>query len=266
MEMDDKSGISSELTLGIREIFRIIVPGAYAILLIISLAPGSTLAKFAAASLSNGLAAAFFIGLAGYALQLHEVCFPYSANFHYWREALNKALGGGDDHIHEYKYFLETRAAGIKERIHYFSSFYYMLVEVSLFSGIAAIGMIVKLLHDVHCVGWLELLLAGATLVQLSLLGLRNYTRVFRRLRVAPLGMVLLWGLLRGAEYLSHCARISDTASTHSTIITLFALAYVFERLGAKHWKAVINEQLILVKDKSQEIRELFGGNANTKN
>ena len=157
--MADARKALSELELGIRELFRIVVPGVYGTLLIVLLAPESELAKFIGKSIGAGLGSSFFLGLFGYALRPHERWAPYFLTFEKHRIKLNDEIirvvaaspavpevevalvpiqHQSPDHVALYKVFLECKAVDVKDRIHYFSSFYYMLVELSFFSWVAA--------------------------------------------------------------------------------------------------------------------------------
>lgn len=82
----------SDLDLGIRELFRIVIPGAYAVLLILLLAPESSAAKFASRNAGLGIGASFFLGLLGYALRPHERWAPYFLHFESYRVKLNDEI------------------------------------------------------------------------------------------------------------------------------------------------------------------------------
>jgi hypothetical protein len=106
-----------ELSLGIREIFRIVVPGGYTLLLLFWLAPSSAAsAGLEKASTLAQIAVAVLIGLAAYGLQVHEKWFPYSLIFKDTRARLNeeikKVAASADptDHVHEYKYLTQVRS------------------------------------------------------------------------------------------------------------------------------------------------------------
>lgn len=159
--MSDEKKIFSDVELGIRELFRIIVPGAYGVILILLFAPQSSAATFVGRSLGFGVSSSFFLGLFGYALRPHERWAPYFLHFEKYRVQLNEEITRilttapvvrevenvlpparnvheSRDHVALYKLFLESKAADLRDRVHYFSSFYYMLIELSLFSWLVA--------------------------------------------------------------------------------------------------------------------------------
>src|SRR5437879_1772386 len=130
----------SELIIGVRELFRIVVPGAYALTLLQWLSAGQIAQSTGEGQTLARIVLSVLAGLLAYGLQVHEKWFPYSYVFNQYREQLNQTIistanvDPSKDYVNQYKYFLETRAHSIKERIHYFSSFYYMLDEMSLIS------------------------------------------------------------------------------------------------------------------------------------
>lgn len=259
----------SELQLGIRELFRILVPGAYVLGLLMLLTPGNALVRLAEQGASSQLVASLFFGMVGYALRLHERCFPYFVLFEKYRKPLNDAIiettskGGGRDNVDVYKYFLETSDSPLRNRVHYFSSFYYMLVELSYISVVAGFY-----------------LLASDLLAKIGV----SY-EISRHLAVASIligvaGQVLLLGGLTGIEgrkykvmaILSVCLPFAGLAilifiaglpsswecfSKGGGVPALLILAFAFERLGAKHWKQIISEQVIFVKHESEYLNEI---------
>jgi hypothetical protein len=253
----------SDLNLGFRELFRILLPGAYAVSLAEWLAPNSRLVTFVDRGTIQGLVASFFLGLVGAALVVHETWFPYTVSFEEWRILLNGELGGGSDRVHEYKYFLETRGDDIKDRIHYFSSFYYMLVELSLFSAIAAIWLLHCFFESSKgsgdCWTWLSrALLAVALILQLSFpSSLRERKDGIGKLTVAPAILFGLWLLLNFSRLWFFSSASSSPGFPSTRLFCLVLAAYAFARLGAKHWKSVIKEQIVFVRENIDEIREL---------
>src|SRR5438046_1772606 len=82
----------TELQRSIRELFRIFVPGAYALLLLQLLTPGTpALTRFEQSTLAQGIAI-FFAGLFGYALRAHERWWPYFLWFESERVRLDNAI------------------------------------------------------------------------------------------------------------------------------------------------------------------------------
>ena len=254
----------SELHLGVRELFRILIPGFYAVALVESLAPHSDLAGFTSSAIHKGLIAALFLGLLAYGLQVHEKWFPFNIGFEQWRLRLNHELGGGSDRVHEYKYFLETSAPGIKDRIHYFSSFYYMLIELSLLSAVAALALVLNIVNVLGCLSKLTLLLfVFGISVQLSALYFpkrsdrgKTLDRIFQ---YGPVGLLAL-GLLSAfitSELQGKSCPSALSMALDWRLPCLFVAALVFERLGTRHWESVIKEQIVLVKHKSEDIKGL---------
>ena len=164
--------IASSITIGIRELFRIIVPGL--------MVAGYVKAEFSSllspwdgtASFVYILILSFFVGLIVYALQVHRWCWPWHNMFNQQIKRLGNevgvALGGapslmGEVYHAEYKHFLETKVDRyFTERVHYFTSFYYLLAEISqlfaLFAGIEFVLLIVTrtplhLLGTLLCIG-----------------------------------------------------------------------------------------------------------------
>lgn len=138
--------VNSTFTIGIRELFRILIPGLL-VITFLRLEVPCLLAPFGyELPLGYFLVIAFFIGLVvyilqPYILQCYRLRLPWS-RVH--RKQLSKlvrevriAMGGASpllttDYGAEYKYFLELKTdRSFVERIHYFTSFYYLLSEIS---------------------------------------------------------------------------------------------------------------------------------------
>ncbi len=149
---------ASSITIGIRELFRIVVPGLL-VLCYLKFEFPEQLSKWNdTTSLAYMLIISFFIGLFVYVLQGHRRCWPWRKVFHKQTKRLGDevgaALGGapsivGEDYEIEYKHYLETKAdRNFTERVHYFTSFYYLLTEISqlflLFAGIECVLAIVN--------------------------------------------------------------------------------------------------------------------------
>lgn len=271
--MTEKTPLS-EIELGIRELFRILAPGAYALILIQAFWEGSSLASLLAASTTMGITGAFFLGLIGYALRAHETCYPYSISFERGRSQLNTAINkilqtNKSDNVNLYKYFLETKALNLKDRIHYFSSFYYMLVELSLFSLITALAVAASCMRDVlsqsSVAPWFVCfpiaLFFLAAVIQASLLGqLRGIPTGWKapiaRTPLILVGVAFLvqFGHTWYARVLSEYAKEKHAAFA---VLVLLAVAFAFERLAAKQWLAITHEQIVLVLDKQAELREI---------
>lgn len=133
------------LGLGFRELFRILVPGFYAAGLIRLIgAPFERVKEFSSEGMEK-LAISIALGLVLYAARVHEKVPGYRGFYKTELNKLNSEISRvtkkDRDHTYEYKYFLETRvSAGLRDRIHYFSSFYYMLCAMSLSSLLTAFG------------------------------------------------------------------------------------------------------------------------------
>jgi hypothetical protein len=257
----EESKAFQSLNLGFRELFRIFVPGFYAVALLEWLAPRAELTQFVAQGVKDTLVVSFFLGLIGIGLQVHEKWYPYTRDFERWRILLNNELGSGPDQVHRYKYILETLGEGIKNRVHYFSSFYYMLVELSLFSIAAAICLIhlfvESLRSDLGFWIWvLRILLVIALVVQLFLLSsFREVKGAISKLKFVPLILVTLWAAL--LVVLNWQALFTAWPYPIRKLLFLLAAAYIFSRLGAKYWKSIIMEQIIFVREKVSEIKKI---------
>jgi hypothetical protein len=265
---DKPSEKLSELQLGIRELFRILVPGTYVMALLSLFAPESDLVHLAEKGTSSLFVASLFFGLVGYAGRIHERCFPYFLIFEKFRKPLNDAIiaatgkGQGQDNVDLYKYFLETSSTSLRDRIHYFSSFYYMLVELSFVSGATALCLLISSLSDAagpsnRCpVAFAGTSILFGIVVQVALLaGLQGIrTKWMTAISLAPLFLVLL-----GISALAIVAGWSSflKSLTDDFLFPIFLLlAFAFERLGAKHWKQITREQIILVRDKADYLTE----------
>jgi hypothetical protein len=287
----------SELQLGVRELFRILVPGAFALALVYVLAPTNTLfAPF----LSNTVAQVVFVlftGLIAYALQAHELWWPYNRSFERWRSELNRAIvdavGGPatTDYVNAYKFFLETKALDMRSRVHYFSSFYYMLTELSLISAMAAVSVVLATLTEGFLFRFVSLGLApigtasasgivvGALVLQIVLMALGSRSKgqradVARRgrpeettpRRVDP-GRILQWATV--LPWILIAAAIALLIYQHlrwkrSDLViaavadyrgwAFTALAVTFGLLAQKNWRSIISEQVFLVRNRRPEI------------
>jgi len=132
---------SSTFTIGIRELFRILVPGLLFVTFLRLEFPDLLAPYGYELPLGYLLTIAFFIGLIVYIIQLYRFLPPWSTVYHKQLGRLDQevkiALGGVEplltnDYNAEYKYFLELRTdRSFVERVHYFTSFYYLLVQIS---------------------------------------------------------------------------------------------------------------------------------------
>ena len=99
-----------ELELGFRELFRILIPGAFVVTLAQFVAPKAPITQAMTASAASGLATTFFCGLACYALRIHERWFPFFLQFENKRAALNEEIAritarkSAKDNVDIYKY------------------------------------------------------------------------------------------------------------------------------------------------------------------
>lgn len=197
------------LSLGFRELFRFLVPGVYAFAVF-----RYFLRDPSPAWLFDGWGAAamiFFLGVLVHAPHFHEWLPWYKGEFKRITGHLNDVVAEAaafektsDHQAYKdfYKYFLEAHAdAGLRERIHYFSSFYYMLVQLSVLSLLAAF--------------------------------------VDVALRV----------LSPGSEF-SHWLR------KPGPVFFLLA-AYLFRHLGNKQWRAIVEQQVVLVRDCQEKLKIL---------
>jgi hypothetical protein len=247
----------SELSIGIRELFRIVIPGAYVLILFEwltagridqSAGEGRTLARVAFSALA---------GLIAYGFQVHEKWLPYRDVFKKDVTRLTNAIveaancDRSRDLRKEYKYFLETRAPLVKERIHYFSSFYYMLDEMSLISAIAALILVCQFFHSLNPdrpISTYSVVAAlGLQVIELyrdpseSLLKrldshLSEAVRPVLKYAISWLGVVAVWFLWNWA--LSSCLhRMWPRGPLFAIDWRFWALmwaAVIFERLGTK--------------------------------
>jgi len=260
----------SELQLGVRELFRIIVPGAYAGVLF-SLLPDAVLPDKILSSTGLTIAAVFFLGLAAYALRPHECWWPYSNVFWKHVDSLNNAIGmsaGPGEHTSLYKYFLTVGRRDVRDRVHYFSSFYYMLIAISMYSLVAAlIETIVPAFRVAlpDCGG--GCIVAGAFILvalvtQLSLVfatgvhGWHSYARTWAKF--VPTIAVVVATVVSVAQTI--VVGTSFEGVRASWIVLLLLAAFIFANLGNKQWKAIIQEQVINVRNCSEEIGGLARG------
>jgi hypothetical protein len=280
--------VASELQLGIRELFRIVVPGAYGVMLLLLLAPDSVPAKLARQSTGVGLGASFFLGLLGYALRPHERWAPYFFHFERYRDELNREVAriinypspvaevaealdppslSQGDHGAVYKLFLEIKATDVKDRIHYFSSFYYMLVELSIISWVAAFWLtaqdsieLARAFGHSHW-AWLSIVVitVGAASQVVLLCGLKALTSKRSKVWLSSSLLLAAGGLLIAffATASVQLAEIRFGWAPNFVPIVLLFVAFAFERLGAKNWKQIILEQVELVNFKAEELREI---------
>ena len=189
------------------------------------------------------------------------------------RAALNEEIAritarkSAKDNVDIYKYFLETRAEEMSDRIHYFTSFYYMLIELSFLSSLGAyvivFGCIYQMAKDVSPTS--DRLGIDAVLfvivVQLVVLFPLNSVRTLRTrivlfcLPVATIAALLIPTLATyNAGVLSFNGLLSAVGITP---FALLVLSYLFWRLGDKHWKQIIDEQIVLVNAKGNELTEV---------
>lgn len=152
MAATPSTAMGESIALGFREFFRILVPGAFAFGLVRyflpELQPGWLYTEA-----SGVIGSVVILGIAAHALQPHSIGIwrlkgipPYSTA---WKQQIGRLNGAilavtrlskEEDQRDLYKYFLETKAPlSLRERIHYFTSFYYMLEELSFLSVIAGV-------------------------------------------------------------------------------------------------------------------------------
>jgi hypothetical protein len=269
MEEEGSGEKLSELQLGIRELFRILVPGAYVMALLVLFAPQTKIVILAEKGTASLLVASLFFGLAGYAARVHERTFPYFRVFEKSRKELNDAIiaatghGEGRDNVDVYKYFLETTGSELRERIHYFSSFYYMLVELSFISVISALYLVDSKLYPIarsrcaaaSCFGFICLLLAivGQVILLSGLSGLRE--KRDKILAVFPTCLAVVGSVVLAVVAGWPSFRFSFMENY--PVPVFISLAFAFERLGAKHWKQIVGEQIVLVKYHAEKLKTI---------
>ncbi len=141
---------SSTFTIGFRELFRIFVPGLLGVTFIRLEFPDLLAHKGYELPFTYLFIIAFFIGLITYILQtsINKVKKKPWTRILLWSEAFHSEIGRLDhevkialgstkpistgDYDAEYKYFLESKVGpSFVERVHYFTSFYYLLVQIS---------------------------------------------------------------------------------------------------------------------------------------
>ena len=177
-----------------------------------------------------------------------------------------------EDYVDLYKYFLETAASEISARAHYFSSFYYMLVELSLVSFLAAFipGLAWGFQSAAASGATYRLLIVGvlvstAVVLQTYLLrglsGVRQRSESGSEFNVAFVPPALLLMAICFADYPSLRALRSLRGLNWLSLVQpmlFLVLAFAFERLAAKQWRAIIREQIWLVRDKAAELSQLW--------
>lgn len=281
----------SELNIGIREIFRIVIPGGYAFVLFEWLREKQSICEKSALLC---IAVWVLVGLLAYGLQVHKRWQPYKNTFIKNVKELgdaikkvandNEVVGKNDEQKKDpdpykdvYKYFLEKHAPETKERIHYFSSFYYMLAEMSLISAIAAFYLIYKFFADLG-LDWRIVIIPAILSLALQLFMLyRDISKEVQlkldthprwkwimRYAISWIGIILvgLFGMWIWAVCLNKVWPNGSTFHVDWRFFVLLSVAFVFGRLAAMQWKSVISEQIILVKDKKDDlngvIRKVF--------
>jgi hypothetical protein len=258
-----------ELELGFRELFRILIPGAYAVSLAQVVAPNASFSQTLLKTTASGLAATFFLGLIGYALRVHERWFPYYRYFEKQRASLNNeiariaAVSPETDNVDFYKYFLETSAESLNDRIHYFSSFYYMLVELSLFSVAAAYVILANFLFTrvsisstaAAAAAWS---IALACIIQLvavfALTGIRNTRTKYAVIAAPVLALVALVIMVMSGYRHGTPVVHAFACGLGPAPLILVVMSYLFWRLGEKHWKQIVREQIVLVNDRATDL------------
>lgn len=264
----------ADLQLGVRELFRILVPGAYALAVVYLTNPGQQLVLLASRSNAAGLGIILLLGLIGYALRIHERWWPYYRVFEAHRRELNTSIRNitgaaeGDDYVDLYKYFLETAGSEISARVHYFSSFYYMLVELSLISFLTAFipGLAwglqsVAASGATYCLLIVGVLVSTAVVFQTYLLRGLSGIREPAESRIAFVPAILFLLAICFASYPSLRAVRSLRGLNWFSLVQpmlFLVLALAFERLAAKQWRAIIREQIWLVQDKAWELSRLW--------
>ncbi len=276
MPEENDAGQFSELSIGVRELFRIVVPGAYALVLLEWLSREEVALVGGEGKTLSYIALSVLAGLIAYGLQVHEKWFPYTEVFRHNRDRLNRRIvevaqvQDSKDYVYEYKYFLET-SADIRDRIHYFSSFYYMLDEMSLISVVAAVGLIARFFDELHSGNPISTYFVLVALVwQLGgfYRGRREKPRdapsygfeLLGRWLCSWIGIVVAWFLWNvGLAILSnHLWPRGPVYQVDWRFWALMAAAVIFERLGAKQWKSIINEQMVLVRDKKDHLKKVM--------
>jgi hypothetical protein len=259
----------SELQLGIRELFRIVIPGAYGLVLL-TLLPGASLPDDLSSSTVRLAVGAFFLGLLGYALRAHESWWPYSPIFWNGVNLLNAAIErevGRGEHTALYKYFLSRGRRDVGHRVHYFSSFYYLLVAISLYSAFAACYVsflpALRIAHAKHLtfgyVGAVALL-AVAAIVQCILMirGRGPIPDVFERFACRlPAIFVGLALMVMGMHFAVSTRTTYFSAKQAAWVVALFAVAALFGKLAARQWNSIIREQVVHVHVDRKDLANL---------
>ena len=194
------------LGLGFRELFRILVPGLYTAALIRAIAPFDRVKEVSSDAIGM-LAISIALGLVLYAARVHEKVPGYKGFFKRELAKLNSEISKSSeterDHTYAYKYFLEASvSSGLRDRIHYFSSFYYMLCAISLSSFLGVFGYLSVKLYLAH--------------------------------RICDL-RVWLW------------------------VLCMILASALFRSLGHETWRKIIEEQVLLVRDKASDIKRVVG-------
>ena len=272
--MEPEEAKFSELQLGIRELFRIVIPGAYAVILF-SVLPGAELPAPATVTTSSSgrLAGAIFFGLVGYALRPHECWWPYSSVF--WKQVqyLNAEIArfaGEGDHTALYKYLLTVGPTSVSDRVHYFSSSYYMLITLSLYSVFAAIAEFFipafQIAYAVHLCGWATALFLSMAAVATQLFfmfvtGVRNRREYMEKFRFLPAAMIGGAGAFISLDFAFFTGTSTFSQTRAIWIVLLALLAFVLANLGNKQWRSIINEQIVHVRKCREDIADLVRSN-----
>lgn len=275
-----QAGLLSELQLGIRELFRIVIPGAYALGLLYLIAPQSEATALVSQGYLSISTYIFFIGLTGYALRINQKWWPFVGVFVRGIDRLDKAIRASapatmeneegestDPYVHAYKYFLQTKAPEMRDRVHYFTSFYYMLTELSLFSFLGAVFLLFYHLRPGPQAGGSHLLSVAVCVCVFLAVSLQvgfvlgiiqpgnTGSSIYLWLPFFILGLAFV--LLMIFHYLADTAGLLRSIFNYWSVI-LFFLFSAFQRLAASQWEQIIGEQEVLVQDKAQDIKTLI--------
>jgi hypothetical protein len=263
------NNLFSGLAIGFRELFRIIVPGAYALILYKYLQLEPFIQVNCERSTLVYIAFSVFIGLIAYGFRIHETLQPYKHFYEKHRVKLNDEIKQNvpstkdkdKDYVYEYKYFLETCAHEVNERIHYFTSFYYMLVEMSFISALAALIIGERLFYTLNPDSWLSVHFFWIAVVIQFIVGLLPISSKNRILNFVNgyCAIIILYFIV---NFVGSICRYQIWPRIPFDIDwqfpTLVLVTLIFGSLATKQWKNIIAEQVILVQNKKEDLRKIF--------
>ncbi len=203
-----------------------------------------------------------------------KLVFPQPASV-FWKQVqyLNAEIArfaGEGDHTALYKYLLTVGPTSVSDRVHYFSSFYYMLITLSLYSVFAAIAEFFipafQIAYAVHLCGWATALFLSMAAVATQLFfmfvtGVRNRREYMEKFRFLPAAMIGGAGAFISLDFAFFTGTSTFSQTRAIWIVLLALLAFVLANLGNKQWRSIINEQIVHVRKCREDIADLVRSN-----